>query len=233
VEDYKMDKEFLPPMEKRKFVKGGERTIASYDWTDIANGSGIVNFFATTLKGAATTSYSLLDNAMDSYTTHTSQGINANNTYNFDVEFRFPKIMTGDSYFFVPIFSDPRGTASLTTTANIGLYHYDGTTETQMGSTISDSVSASSGGQAIKLVAGVVSLSGVRNFKVGDKLRLKVNIVTGASASGASVGGFFHDPKQSFKIIETTEPAPTEVLTATEDARSRALVVKARFKIEL
>ena len=139
--------------------------VASYDWTDIANGSGNSVFYLLKSKNSAGDDYSLV-------TTNLVAGIGgasavgwASTSYvSFDsTPFNSPRTMKGIAYF-TGQFNYISDAGSVTAT----LCHYDGTTETTIGAeTVNDTVNLD---YTFCLSFDVTD----KNFKKGDILRVKV-----------------------------------------------------------
>lgn len=201
------------------FPLPSETSIASYSWTDIANGAGYITFYGTTaLNSTPTLTYSLITNAIEADEVITHQLKNNDETYTFDVSFNTPRILKGDCFAVVPIYAKGAAGNELTTTANLSLYHYDGTTETQIGSTVTGSIE---GGDTYtwKTFCSIIEPSAEVSFKIGDILRFKVNLVTD---NAGSRGGFSHDPTNS----SYGDPYAGE-------ERTRILSLHIPFKIDL
>jgi hypothetical protein len=151
-----------------------EAAITSYDYFDLAEGTGIVAFygFATGITGG-TYEYLLTTNssqfsARKAYANHLDD-----TTLTFDVSFNQPKVLKGTAYIKIPFYFSLN---SKTTSFEVTLYHYDGTTETAITSTIEgeDLVSSASGGE-MQMLQEIIKLPITQtSFKSGDTLRLKI-----------------------------------------------------------
>ena len=81
----------------------GESAIASYSYTDIAEGTGVVSFYgAETYDTTASTKYILTTNSIIS---NNPEIISPNGNYDFDLTpFNMPKTIKGTAYFSVGMY---------------------------------------------------------------------------------------------------------------------------------
>lgn len=88
----------VPPVPPQEFISGGEGIVASYDWTDIAEGSGKVLFYGSAVSTSAATTYALLTNQTYSVTIDVNCP-GATLTLDFYTPaFNLPKIVAGTAY---------------------------------------------------------------------------------------------------------------------------------------
>ena len=198
--------------------------IASYDYVDIAEGTGIVVFYGSVTKNNAATNYYLT-------TTKTYSGVivpsatPAGTSYtklidaDFDVVFNTPKLVKGKAYLSVT-----QGAVCQSGTTGVGVYlvatlkHYDGTTETTLGSaqTSTAFVSTPGSGATSKSISFVFDIASTQQFKANDTLRLTLECwgKKAADASGNNQAGFGADPMDRnddsvgathFKVILDTD----------------------------
>ena len=162
-------------------------TLASYDWTDIDEGTGYVVYNGTKIAIDATP-------ANDEYvlTKQTFQSTEASTAspwdINFDVTFNTPKTVKGYLYLLIPIRCD-----NTTLASRFRVIHYDGTTETE--------IIASTAFESLIVVADV---SEYRIFKV---LLPETQFAAGTTFrweyinDGIGANWVYHDPTAS----ETTK----------------------------
>lgn len=182
---------------KQRYVTGTNK-ISSYNFQDIITGQGIGEFYGLMLEDSTGNVYRIsADSGLFSKEWQTTQLRNVNTTYTFDLPFYTPQIVDGEiivsvTYFAYSVYS---GSESFTNTVTISVYHYDGSTETQIDSSIAETVTDQSPDSNVtydQLTAGFTASN--KHFKIGDKLRVKINLVTGNSSNANSYGGFYHDP---------------------------------------
>jgi hypothetical protein len=178
------------------FGQGSETNIASYDYVDIASGTGMIELYC----GLATTSNKIMSN-IKFYSSHVSTyyatpGIQANWTtaldYDFDILINKPLTIKGNAMVNVPVAAYDPGTQAR---ATCYIRKWDGTTETDIVSGSSDpviQVGAGSTGwlygqSATKLVVPQT------NFKKGEYLRLTIVLEYKCTSASVFVA-IGHDP---------------------------------------
>lgn len=155
-----MTKQFQEP-----FTTPPSSAIASFDWQDIASGTGYETFFLLKAKDDSADVYSLVPSSSILGVSPDENGYAIEATYrNFDTNtFTLPQTIKGIAYFtgqFNFLAADGDIVASL--------YHYDGTTETLIGTEATTAIVAA---DIPFCLAFDITL---QRFKRGDLLRLKV-----------------------------------------------------------
>lgn len=161
------------------------RPLATYDFFTVIEGTGMVEFdaFNTASSGAVTYnlgkdvsvySYEIATNNSD--TGITSSTFAVQKTIDWDLSsFNFPKVVTGTAYINGTFAIEGSAGQGATGYAEFFLYHYDGTTNTQLGTTRTENIIAASAGDAIKIFTQMMTLT-EKKFNPGDKLRLRCNL---------------------------------------------------------
>ena len=195
------------------FQISGEAAVASYDFFDIAEGTGIKVFYGMDNETSAGATQDSLGNAIiavDGETTTTGS------TYNFDLApFNLPKIITGTAYFQCALKGGTNGGDDIYVTAQ--LQKWDGTTATNITSAVQ---SATIIGQAIGWVTFPLTCTKT-HFKKGEILRLVV-----VSTMGAGTGWFSHSPTNR----DTTQFA---IGTGGGEVPSSQMLVLVPFDLDL
>lgn len=208
------------------FAVPTESTIASYDWTNFAEGTGIRTFYIANGKNSAGTQYFLTTQAaLVSYTTQYG-GTSTTST---------SAVKTDDIDYDLSPFNKPqtiRGTASLHGTWSVndaagGGYVYliirvrkwDGTNETEVGSFTSETLSSAN---TKRNLIGTFACTET-HFKIGDILRITVEIWTRSATGAASRVGFYGQDPASTSIT-------TNYFTATDPTFMK---INIPFKIEV
>jgi hypothetical protein len=203
----------VPLMKKKSFVRS-QGAISSYDWTDIAEGTGVVNFWGLKMRDATGEVYRINTNAFYSASIETTEsGSFTNNgvstwsstARNFDLSpFNFAKTARGKASVVIYW----RNTLSTNTpgTITVGVYKYDGSTETLVGST--SHTSANFGASHFDVIEIALTQT---SFRKGDLLRLKISYQTGVNGSGGTTNcdfTFGHDPinRDGAVIIPSADP---------------------------
>jgi len=177
-----------------KFRKGGA-AISTYDFYDLASGTGIKVFYAGDVNctvqdvpGTRTLSTEKFYSAIGY-----SDSASAAGDYDFDVEFERPTTIKGDCIVNIPVMAYNSGGAGYKSpTFTAGIKHWDGTTETHLISGAAlVSIYATAGGTADRITAIKVNIPKT-HFKKGETLRLNVEHTT--APEGAAELAIAHDP---------------------------------------
>lgn len=160
-----------------------EAAIASYSYTDIADGTGIVKFYLMDSETSAGADYNLTtDSAVKSRTGNIATS--AATDLDFDLtSFKLPRIVEGAGLINLSV----RLNAASSFAFVVKIRHWDGSTETDLVSVTSDT--HTSGGGAENFWFTVPFTVPSTKFKKGDILRVTIE---GDTATGSGV--WFHDP---------------------------------------
>lgn len=199
----------LNPSIKKAIAGGAAPVIASYDWVDIATGTGYREYYGGMLAVsssaiASTALYLLSNNIFPSNKVSTigwysstggGEGYVKQQDLDFDVTFKLPQIVKGKGIFIIP-----HGTYSTQAGKNFRNYihvkvrKWDGTTETE--------IAAASGGIIYTKSAPCQHQSAIeielprRIFKADETLRVTIEhymyFVQAATQASFAIG---HDPK--------------------------------------
>ena len=185
------------------YKKAGEPVVASYDYTDIAEGTGRIIFYAMNENTGGTDNYLLINKELysnDIYSSEASGTTAASKILDldFDVIFNMPKRIKGDIIVSIPISTQRGPTYNHYTYAIVKARHWDGTTETELGSATTETVMGSAGAgtyiDALKTVK--INIAAIRHFKKGETLRITIELWGWtANAGEARQHAFGHDPK--------------------------------------
>jgi len=203
---------------ERRYVSQSA-AVASYDYEDIAEGTGHVLFygFSAELSGASST-YHLGKDAIYSNTPFTSAvvgGAAAASTLDLDFDtspFNAPRIIEGDAYVSIPL-------AYVQNTSSGGeMFYYatiskwDGTTETVLvGPLCSETFSGATGADdQINRVITVKLTVPRTTFKVGDAVRLVIDLwCKSLDTPNDGWHCLGHDPKnRTNEVVGVGEPIP-------------------------
>lgn len=165
--------------------------IVAYNYTDIAEGTGIVTFYgASNQSGWFLTQNTLY--SMSAATTFTGQTNGTLFNQDMDVTFNLAKDIKGKLIANVPVAFDNSTVGNKTPTIAVTVYHYDGSTATQL-ATASGSLTAtpaSTNTPAKDQVACIILTIAQKHFKAGHTLRINVTV----TLSGTGTGAVGHDP---------------------------------------
>ena len=144
-----------------------------------------------------------------------------------DLEFNVPLNLKGRIFFNVPI-GQELSTTTNTFYCTLAAYHYDGSTETQIGSTAtsesytSDTDSVNDGPD-VMITALYVDTGSTIHFKAGEIFRVKLNVYT--TGNVAISIGFAHDPANRAEI-QPVHGANDEQFAVNETRQAWYLPVK-------
>jgi hypothetical protein len=174
--------------------QGGEK-LATYDFYDLAEGTGIVKFYGycvdtgtgtkayrlTTNSSMFSTSGATSDNNYGKTQWNVAGGASGNQEVNFDITFNKPQNIKGKVQLVVQTSLhnvNPNGTMYIKAT----LYKYDGSTETAISSQItSETINQTTGGTPFFVLE--IPLTALTHFKKGETLRVEVIMYYALSAS--------------------------------------------------
>jgi len=214
-------------MLKKKF-QTQQTAISSYDYTDIASGTGYVIFYGGNLSDgtSASGSYVLSDNVFYSENKNTHTVLNTTSWANaMDITFEssifnLPRIIEGKALINATLGHGATGGAiPLTRLSGTRIIKYDGTTETVLATVTSD---ITTGGAA--LGAHIFSMEvdiPQTLFKAGDTLRLNTNVWVKLDAGAGVTWTIAHDP------------ADRNDSTYIPDADPTTLTFHVPFKVDL
>ena len=196
---------------------GGEGVIASYDYTDIAEGTGVKVFYGCNHVSSGAITYSMPTTAIYSGTIASTATPTTSwsivKDIDFDVTFNMPKRIRGK--VMIAVTNVYKGSADGNTQSYIKGYvrHWDGTTETELGtalfSTTGTVVSATVGSTMHNLGINVAE----RHFKKGETLRITIEVYAITSSGAGAFAGIAHDPKNrdDAAILEAADDSIMEV----------------------
>ena len=183
-----------------QFRTHGEPSIASYNYTDIAEATGIVEYKGFKyVSGATLSGHLLTTSSLNSAKPDTSITCGAvSGTFlnaDFDVMFNMPRIIDGNMYAVIPLaMTDWTDKSARNCAVDVNVCHYDGTTETSMGRSSGGLYHASTSQtpEADRYTTLLIPLDRT-HFKKGEYLRIKVH-ATYSKAGGDGSVFIGHDP---------------------------------------
>jgi hypothetical protein len=190
------------------YVKGSG-AIASYDWLDITAGVGYRTYYGCGDSNTSGYSYFLTpSSSMGGGRTY----LNANSTgaafakeadIDFDITLGRPAYVEGYAYFYIAHSLIAGAGAAGESYLIVYLYHYDGATETQLatGTTVTRTIAAGTtehNGECL-----ILDVTAGRKFKVGEILRVNVQVWNKDSANPIQSRIHF-DPTSGLSLTEVT-----------------------------
>lgn len=199
----------------KRYLKTGEGSIATFDWTDIANGTGYSTYYgAKTASGAnmTTVTAALYSERIHSTKTVALSGVIATpfndpdapnpNELDFDIQFNLPRQINGDVFINVPIGVHKNAAQGYRYGCSGAVLHVDtGGTETELGVGKSQQFAiVDLGGETddISSDMGLIKINVDKtHFKKDEILRFRLTPRYRLSAGGAvddNDCGVGHDP---------------------------------------
>lgn len=208
----------------------GETALANYDYDKIAEGYGYTTYYLFQAADSGGTSYQI-SKELNYSNAIAIQYYNAgfsNDTITFySAAFNLPRIVKGTALvnFCVGCI---QGAVSQTAVFSIKLYHYDGSTSTQLGSTwTSQTVSLTSSDQIVPMNA-VIPITTAKRFKSGDKIKIEVLTTCDVSSGGGVEYGI--DPQN--RDSNTVKGSALPIITpSTDNSAFTQFIARIPFKL--
>lgn len=193
------------------FPPRGER-LANFDWVDISNGLGYevyYGFLANSGETGTTNSTVTKSEVIKTY-------IELDGTptkiieKDFDITFNLPKLLKGKLITSIPIatWSNQPG-MDVTMFTILKIYHYDGSTETLLGTDTSLSqvwTNVFQNGSSAGFSTTNINIART-HFKKGETLRITIEVWGSVgNAAGETYGGIAHDPASRNDLSEIGTP---------------------------
>jgi hypothetical protein len=194
----------------KKLLQGGTGQLINYDYFDIADGTGVVNFYLGTTFENATSGAQLGSNTWYSNTVGsarlafvlTSGAFQKLQDIDFDLDLNTPRIIQGDALLNITTAID---ITSMPATEvewiflNARLRKWDGTTETEIVQTSGAQYVKNSGDTAVTYYTQAIKIPIPRtHFKAGETLRLTLEHHATANKDNGGDNqlclAFGHDP---------------------------------------
>ena len=176
-----------------------ESAITSFPYSDIESGTGTVIYYGASEKSGATTSYILTTKSVSSQDSATLVGSGASGSveYNFDLTpLNVPKVVKGKGFLNLTVQGN-KNTNDGTINVAVRVIKYDGSSETELMSSINQDVTIVSDTFASRTILFPLDLTQTV-FKIGDILRLELIYswsVVGGAFSALQLGT---DPADRF-----------------------------------
>lgn len=207
------------------FGTRGEKVISSYDYYDIAEGTGIEIFYlATARDSSATLKKILTGNIIYADSRHTETAGGSGGSYaktgdaDFDLsEFNLPKTVKGMAIVNIGWGVEGNSNSQGSTNAYliIKVRKWDGSTETEIGSGKTETINGPGPAGSFTGTISTVEIDCTQtHFKKGDILRVTVEnwTILGSGSSGGSVH-IGHDPMNNDSDLMV--PGTNDIITKT------------------
>lgn len=203
------------------FAVAPEANPAVYNWTDVNEGTGLVSYYGFQWADDSSTYYgmtaqsSFWSKAIETTAQATGSYADVFNQDFYSGEFTRPVVMRGTAWMQIPWAIEPDVSDDVTKSkATVTVYHYDGTTSTQIGTATTNEYTSAVGTQILVVTALKVDIT-QKAFNVGDSIRVNVQVQFYKSAgSGTPVAAVGHDPRNrdGTGITPSTESVTTQMV---------------------
>lgn len=184
---------------------------ATFTSNEIISGLGLIEFQGYQTTNSSTTDYHLSTNAFWSDGGQiTTQNTSNTSSYNFDTApFEFARTISGDIVisFTHAIFASAAG-GGKTNTVTVAVYHYDGSTETLIGTQTSQQVTSSA--DSLRAATEIMQFTATDTLvRQGEQIRVKVTMAW--SGGGGNYVHYFANSPQNLSPsyyaleLDTTE----------------------------
>ncbi len=158
-----------------QYRKSSEAAIATYSYTDISEGTGVVKFYGYSTETSGANLYHLSTNPY--YSEEVEVSVSTNTTYNFNLSaFNLPKIIKGTAVINGTIdIKSAAGGTDVDGWILFYIYKVSGSVVSTLGSASTPVYNAAAGAETKHILSVPITISKT-NFKKGDILRLTAMI---------------------------------------------------------
>jgi len=181
----------------------GDDNLTSYSYEEILSGVGYVRFFLGKASGSYYTNIIAFNSSPESTDGSWSGGGSTTvHDIDFDMVLNSNMNIVGDWLCSVPLtYLESNSNASRTVTVTCYLRQWDGSTETELGSGVTDS--ASMDHDTARIFTTIETISAVTIPK-GDTLRISVKVEVSGGAGDVGNLDIFHEPRGAVTEAEIT-----------------------------
>ncbi len=199
------------------FRRSKENIIQSFNFTDIAEGTGIVRFSGYNHQEDTVDGYSLAQNTLysqviQSSSNSTSSAYVREMDLDFDVKFNLSKRVKGLAKVN---FTFGAGDGSADNAGDnfmvVNLRHFDGTTEKHIASGATNVISNTPTAIVSQTANMEFDISTLQEFKKDETLRLNMEYFTKRTGANNHVIAFSHDPKERDPTTPMASSDPSEL----------------------
>lgn len=204
------------------FLESGEAAIASYDYFDIEENTGVIIFLGALTEDNAVKTYYLSRTSAYSSEVFTegtgSGGVEKVLDIDFDIAFALPKNVKGKLRVLIPVVVGDETTVSKNGTvyAVVKVRHWDGSSETEVASNTKSKVTTDPGSlDTTQDVLNVeVDVATVKHFKKDETLRITVEIWAATQGGNNIRLALMHDPKDRLPVLYTAGADVADFITS-------------------
>lgn len=197
-----------------RFVTAPDKNV-NYDFVDvITNQAYIVTYGLIDLAGGTTLIRQQIDSHYPSYKiNYSSGGTGAVMEKNFDYKFKVPQKVKGKLYVRPVFYAQSLSVQTVNCWLNIRILHYDGSTETLIGTQQTTQTVTITTDYSIRYSMATLTFDVDKDFKIDEYLRVEIEVNT-STGSNTAVGFLADAANKDFNIVleETTVPAPSNLI---------------------
>ena len=204
------------------YRKSSEAAVASFDYTDIAEGTGVTMFngFVTEASGAVlgyhllkseTIYSSKIETESSSYTSGSDYTSRINLSFDLPA-FNLPKTLKGNANVLFTLWNKCVAAGTSTDAyVKVTIQKWDGTTPTDIVQAMSPATNAAGAGVTVKKIMNIPLAIPMTSFKKGEILRLNLNVFAKVPASTEGQVCIGHDPlnRDGTNIVPSTDDPDT------------------------
>ena len=215
-----------------KFRNESERVIASYDYTDLAAATGFIKYYGSNTADNSSKNYILNTNATFSNDLFTEVNVGGTTGYekgpdlDFDLAaFTMPQTIKGDALVVATMgFRNATSTYTANSYIIARVRKWDGSSETEIASSQSETYTESTHGDEVSKTKSLTITIPQTQFKVGDVLRLTIEVWGDSADPNNLLLGLTHSPQN----LEGSQIKPS-----TQDSETTQLLFFCPFKLDL
>jgi len=172
----------------QKLIEVREKSNANYPYQDLEEGFGNVTYYGYEEEDSVGAAYSLGKSLEYSSSVYKAPGVGTT-TYTFYTgTFQRPRTVSGSMAFTCCVGGVQTGAPPGTIVVQVKVYHYDGTTSTQINTTWVSATHTVAASSTAKVLTGVSALTRTK-FKEGDSIKIEVLFIgAGNLNANAEIG---------------------------------------------
>lgn len=189
--------------------------LVTYDFVDVVTNQAYIQTYGLVdLAGNTTLIRQQIDSHYPSYRiSYSGGGTGAVLEKNFDYQFKVPQRVKGKAYVRVVFFAQALATQTVDCTLKIRLLHYDGSTETLIGTQQTTHTVTITTDSATRFSMATLAFDVDRMFKIDEIFRVEIEINTTTATNAAM--GFLADAANkdyNYVIEEGTVSCPSNLI---------------------
>lgn len=208
------------------FPLPGEPILASFDWVDVADGVGYVRYYLANMEDTDGKDYIMTRSQIystDIFINPPTGGATTTYTFYSPVFINRPRIMKGVLHFNFCYGYIQSGAPPGQMDFTFKVYHYDGTTSTQLGSTWESPTILAGAASATTILNGQVEIATNQKFAIGDQIKIEF--------AATAVGGTSMNADNEVGIDPQNRDANFHLTPSTNNAEFTQFTLDVPFKV--